>query len=299
MDFVSLRCFVQVAELRSITHAAELLRLAQPSLTRRIHRLEEDLSVHLFTRVSRGVRLTEAGERLLEGARRVLKEVDRVRDEVMAENTAPHGTVFLGITPTLCPVILPELVSRVRAYPRIELKIEQRGSMVLPQSLLDGSVDLAIMADMTRSRMLERTSVAKEEMVLVTGAPSQSGEVIEWEELSRVPLILTQTIQLIMNTLMASRALTLNVYGVMNSLEALRVMVQENRCATILPYSFARREHKMGLFGVNRILDDSMKRQIVIARSKARQANTAVKAVSELCTTIFDELDQQGYFTIR
>lgn len=299
MDLISLRYFVRVAELKSVTHAAELLRIAQPSLTRRIHDLEQDLGVKLFSRVNRGMRLTEAGERLVEGSRRILTEVDRVRDDVMAQGAVPRGTVVVGITPTLCPVVLPELVSRIRNYPQIELKIEQRGSLALPEWLLEGTIDLALMADMTGSRLLDRIDVAKEEMVLVTSPKVQAADVIGWDELSKMPLVLTHTIQMIMKRLIASRDLQLDVHMVLNSLEALRVMVQEGRCATILPYSFARREHEMGLFGVHRILDDSMKRQIIIARSKARQETAAVKFVSDLCATMFEEFDALGYFTIR
>lgn len=250
-------------------------------------------------RVNRGMRLTEAGRLLVEGAQGIFSEIERVRDMVAAHEAAPRGTVIVGITPTLCPVVLPELVARMEAYPKIELKIEQRGSPMLPERLLAGSIDLAVMADMTRSRLLERANVAQEEMVLVTSGSQQRDNIIEWGELVRVPLVLTQTIQIIMKRLTISRNQELKVSMVMNSLEALRVLVQEGRCATILPYSFARREYKMGLFGIRRIKDENMKRQLIVARSKGRQTTLAVEQVSNLCKQIFFDLDRNGYFTIK
>jgi LysR family nitrogen assimilation transcriptional regulator len=300
MDLISLRSFIKIAELGSITHAAELLHQAQPSLTRRIHGLEADLGVKLFARVNRGVRLTEAGERLLEGAARILQDIDQLRDDVVAQEITPRGTVMLGITPTLCPVILPKLISAVAAYPQIQLKIEQRGSLALPELILNGHVDLGILADMTKNRLLARTEVAREEMVLVTGPQSTgiAGEIVDWQNLSRLPLVLTHTIQLIMQKLMTSKEAHLNIKAVINSLEALRVLVQENQCATILPYSFCRREYLMGLFKIYRILDDSMKRKLVIATARSRQKPPAVKLVSSLCAEIFAELDTQGMFKI-
>ncbi len=300
MDIVSLRAFIKIAELGSITHAAELLHQAQPSLTRRIHALEADLGVKLFARVNRGVRLTEAGERLLEGAARLLQDIDQLRDDVAAKEMTPRGTVVLGITPTLCPVILPKLISAVAVYPQITLKIEQRGSLVLPESILSGHVDVGILADMTKNRLLERTEVAREEMVLVTSTQpiGVEGEIIDWRSLSRQPLILTHTIQLIMQKLMASKEAHLNIKAVINSLEALRVLVQENQCATILPYSFCRREYLMGLFRIYRILDDSMKRKLIIATARSRQKSPAVTLVSRLCSEIFSSLDAQGMFKI-
>ena len=300
MDIVSLRSFIKIAELGSITHAAELLHQAQPSLTRRIHALEADLGVKLFARVNRGVRLTEAGERLLEGAARLLQDIDQLRDEVAAKEMTPRGTVVLGITPTLCPVILPKLIAAMEGYPQITLKIDQRGSLALPESILNGHVDLGILADMTKNRLLDRTEVAREEMVLVTGAQpiGIKGEIIDWRSLSRQPLVLTHTIQLIMQKLMTSKEAHLNIKAVINSLEALRVLVQENQCATILPYSFCRREYLMGLFKIYRILDDSMKRKLVIATARSRQKSPAVTLVSKLCSDIFIDLDTQGMFKI-
>ena len=73
MDFRSLRYFVQIAELGSITAAAQRLRVAQPSLTRHMHKLEEDLGVALFVRAHRGVVLTAAGHSLLERGTRILE----------------------------------------------------------------------------------------------------------------------------------------------------------------------------------------------------------------------------------
>src|SRR6202012_2047608 len=66
MDFRSLRYFVQIAELGSITAAAQRLRVSQPSLTRHLHKLEQDLGVTLFVRAHRGGVLTAAGRSLLE-----------------------------------------------------------------------------------------------------------------------------------------------------------------------------------------------------------------------------------------
>ena len=104
--------FVRVAELGSITRAAAHLHLAQPALTRHVQRLEEELGVALFTRANRGVRLTEAGQKLLDSAVRILRDVERTGDEIRAQDAHPSGRIILGVTPTLCPVLVPELFAR-------------------------------------------------------------------------------------------------------------------------------------------------------------------------------------------
>ena len=119
MELRSLAYFVRIAELGSITRAAAHLRVAQPALTRQVQRLEEELGAPLFTRVNRGVRLTEAGQRLLDGATRILRDVERTSDEIRAHDAFPSGRIVLGITPTLCPVLAPDRSSAcASSFPR-------------------------------------------------------------------------------------------------------------------------------------------------------------------------------------
>jgi DNA-binding transcriptional LysR family regulator len=73
-----LREFIAVAEAGSITRAAQELFVAQPALSLQIRRLESELGVALFSRLPRGVELTEEGAELLEPARRAVRAVDAV-----------------------------------------------------------------------------------------------------------------------------------------------------------------------------------------------------------------------------
>ena len=169
MELRSLAYFVRVAELGSITRAAAHLHLAQPALTRHVQRLEEELGVALFTRANRGVRLTEAGQKLLDGATRILRDVERTGDEIRAQDAHPSGRIILGVTPTLCPVLVPDLFAAMRAeFPRIELKVMHAGMIRLEEFLIDGRVDIALLSELSRSRLILSTGLGREEMVLVT-----------------------------------------------------------------------------------------------------------------------------------
>src|SRR6266568_1589497 len=195
MELRSLAYFARIAELGSITRAAAHLRLAQPALTRHVQRLEEELGVALFTRANRGVRLTEAGEKLLDSATRILRDVERTGDEIRAQDAHPSGRIILGITPTLCPVLVPELFARMRRdFPLVELKVMHAGMVRLEAFLIDGRVDVALLSELSRSRLIVSTGLAEEEMVLVMqpGArPSSAvGGIVGGEELGQIPLIL-------------------------------------------------------------------------------------------------------------
>ena len=90
------------------------------------------------------MRLTEAGQKLLDGATRVLRDIERTGDEIRAQDAHPSGKIILGVTPTLCPVLAPELFARMRRdYPMIELKIMHAGMVRLEEFVIDGRVDIA------------------------------------------------------------------------------------------------------------------------------------------------------------
>jgi LysR family nitrogen assimilation transcriptional regulator len=241
MELRSLAYFVRIAELGSITRAAAHLHLAQPALTRHVQRLEDELGVPLLTRANRGVKLTEAGQKLLESAARILREVERTGDEIRAQDAHPSGRIIFGITPTLCPVLVPELSLRMRRdYPRIELKAVHAGMVRLEEFVIDGRVDIALLSELSRSRLVLSTRLAQEEMVLVTQREC-SGRASSPAPLSRTPLVLGDGLRAAMGALLAGRGVELNVAIEVNDHETIRLMVQRGAAAR-LPYSSVARE---------------------------------------------------------
>src|ERR1700746_1785889 len=97
MELRHLRYFVAAGEEQHLGRAAERLRVAQPALSRQIQDLEKELGFALFDRLSRGVRLNEAGKLFLSDARRILQDVDeaKLRAERIAHGKA--GTLRIGI----------------------------------------------------------------------------------------------------------------------------------------------------------------------------------------------------------
>jgi LysR family transcriptional regulator, nitrogen assimilation regulatory protein len=299
MDFRSLRYFVQIAELGSITAAAQRLRVAQPSLTRHMKKLEEDLGVALFIRAHRGVVLTAAGRSLLERGTRILSDVDRARHELRMEGDEPSGKVVLGITPTLCPVLLPQLVARVRRlFPRIELDIQQNGSMKLPEWLMDGRIDAAVMAEIGKDRYISAEPLAREEMVLLTAPGTRPPRAVQAAELADTRLIITEALLAIMRGLLEKRPIELRVDLVLNSLETIRLMAQQGLCRTIMPYSIIRGDHEHGLLDVHRLLDGSLQRQLVLATAAGRRIAPATAVVTKIIKEIVTEVEGQAGFMV-
>jgi LysR family transcriptional regulator, nitrogen assimilation regulatory protein len=254
MELRSLHYFVRIAELGSITRASAHLQIAQPALTRHVQRLEDELDASLFTRANRGVRLTEAGHKLLESAQRILRDVERAGDEIRAHKAHPSGKIVLGVTPTLCPVVVPELFGRMRRhYPMIELKVVHAGTVRLEEFVVDGRVDIGLLAEISRSRLILSTRLAEEEMVLVTRPGSRPQRIVSLEELSRTPLILGDGLRAAMDSLLAGHRIELQVDTELNDHETIRLMVQQGVGASILPHSSVYRECARGLAEAHRI----------------------------------------------
>src|SRR6202140_4627740 len=265
MELRSLGYFARIAELGSITRAASHLRLAQPALTRHVQRLEEELGVALFTRANRGVRLTEAGQLLLESATRILRDVERTGDEIRAQDAHPSGRIILGVTPTLCPILVPDLFARMRRdFPRVELKVMHAGMIRLEEFVIDGRVDVALLSELSRSRLIVSTRLAQEEMVLVTRPGERARGIVGGAELSRTPLILGDGLRAAMDALLAGRGIELNVEIEVNDHETIRLMVQQGAAASILPYSSVARECARGLLDAHRITADGIMRTLAL-----------------------------------
>src|SRR5882762_10640962 len=108
MELHQLRYFVAVAEERHFTKAARGLRVAQPSVSRAIRVLEEELGTSLFHRMKGNIALTPAGEVLLPWARRVLGDVDGAAGEVRELADLRRGSLEVGAKTTLTIKILPQ-----------------------------------------------------------------------------------------------------------------------------------------------------------------------------------------------
>jgi DNA-binding transcriptional LysR family regulator len=173
MNLEQLRSFVEVARVGNFTLAAELLHLAQPSLSRQIASLEQDLGAELFHRSRAGSTLTTAGESLLPLARRMLADADSVRRELNELAGLQRGRVRLGATPTLCISLVAEVLSAFHAaHPPIELHLSEQGSRRLLDELAAGELDLALIttSDATSAERFTVTPLLVEELVVISSA---------------------------------------------------------------------------------------------------------------------------------
>jgi DNA-binding transcriptional LysR family regulator len=145
MDLRHLRYFVAVAEERHFTRAAGRLGIKQPPLSLQIRQLEQELGTALFTRLTRGVELTEAGTQLFDQARLILEQVERAKADIQSRARGDAGRIRLGFAgATYFQPRVPKLIQAYRQrYPGVLLSPEQSNTPYLVEALRNGHIDAA------------------------------------------------------------------------------------------------------------------------------------------------------------
>ena len=177
MQFQQLTYFLAVAETRHFTRAAEVSRVAQPSLSKQIRNLEEELGAPLFSRARGNITLTPAGEVLLPLAQRIVTDVETARREVQELAGMRRGRVRLGATPSLCGGLLADALAGFHGrFPGVELQVQESGSRDLIRALGKGELDLALIILPLQSNdpAFVTTPILRENLVVVSAADDPS-----------------------------------------------------------------------------------------------------------------------------
>ena len=154
MELRHLRYFVSVAELLNFTKAAAKLRVAQPSFSRQIRDLEEELGVPLLERNSRFVRLTEAGKAFATEARAVLQHAEAAAQTARAFAHSNHGHLNVGYAPSLTVEVLPQaLRSFEKECPRVRVTIQDLSIREMINGLREGRLDAALTVESSGKEM--------------------------------------------------------------------------------------------------------------------------------------------------
>jgi LysR family cyn operon transcriptional activator len=145
MDTQLLRSFLVTAELGNVTAAAKRLHLSQPTLSRQIRTLEEQLGIQLFDRVGKFIRLSNSGESMLEQCRNILEMTQNLHSSVPSLKSGHVGLLKVGASPQLLerafPLFLP---SYQAAHPSVEVRLTEDHSSALLEMLSHGDLHVAM-----------------------------------------------------------------------------------------------------------------------------------------------------------
>jgi LysR family transcriptional regulator, transcription activator of glutamate synthase operon len=148
MELQQLKYFQTVARLGHMTRAAEVLYVSQPSLSRSIARLEQELGAPLFDRQGRRIRLNQYGQVLLRRVEFAFEDLERARREIADLVGPEQGMVTLAVLRSSGAHLLPPLLSAFRrTHPHIRFQLFQEAqdaSFSILRQLEEGEIDLCL-----------------------------------------------------------------------------------------------------------------------------------------------------------
>lgn len=194
MDIKWLRTFVIAAQYENFRQTAEVLFLAQPTVTIHIKHLEEVIGTALFERTGRNIILTTAGHRFLPHAKLMLDSFDKGVHDLQSWKQGYDRKLTLAVSPLIASSILPSIIRRfISSYPEIEVVVQVMDSVEIGESVSKGISDLGLSRMLPSQSELFSKMLYKDPVILV--APHDGGDIetslpLDLEEVLQVQMLL-------------------------------------------------------------------------------------------------------------
>ena len=182
MGIRELKYILRVAELHSVTGAANELHISQPALSRCIRDVEDELGVKIFDRSTNPISLTFAGERYVESAKRILLEHENLRREIRDITHHMTGRLRIGTSRDRASYMMPKLLPEFcKKYPGISVEVFTESGQKLREALRDGRIDMLILPDTWPEGEYSFTGrlIYREELVLAAKAGTITDTALE------------------------------------------------------------------------------------------------------------------------
>jgi LysR family hydrogen peroxide-inducible transcriptional activator len=186
-----LRYFDALARELHFGRAAEACAVTQPALSMQIHELEQSLGMILVERTRSGVQLTGKGAEIALRTSRILGDVRDLVAFAHHGSRVLSGALRFGVIPSVAPYMLPPLLPLVRgAYPDLELHVRETQTQPLTEELLEGKLDVLLLALPVKHPDLESMALFQDRFLLavpknrkLSGRVRATKELIEHERL--------------------------------------------------------------------------------------------------------------------
>lgn len=194
MEIRVLRYFLTVVREESITKASEVLHITQPTLSRQLSQMEEEVGVKLFERGPRKITLTNEGILLRRRAEEILQLVDKTQKELIEQDEQVEGKVSIGCGEIASVQLLPKLFKEFREkYPRVSFDIFTATADLVKEQMDKGLLDVGLLlepVDMEKYDFIRLDMKENWVVLMRPDDPLTQKECVTAKDLSDLPLIL-------------------------------------------------------------------------------------------------------------
>lgn len=276
MELREIRTFLQVAQRKSFSKAAEALGYSQAAVTIQIKQLEQELGIHLFDRLGKQTVLTHHGEIFYGHAVAILRELENARDAV-TEAKELTGVLTIGTIESICASLFPELLAEYhRRYPKVKLSIVLDSPDVLLNKMNQNSIDLVYLLDQRISDpRLVKVLEEEEDVVFVSSAahPLAKRASLTLSEAASEPFLLTEknaSYRFVLDRYLAAAGKEINPFLEIGNTEFIIRLLRQNPGLSFLPEFAVRKEVEEGHLRVLNVTDLKMRiwRQLLYHKDK-------------------------------
>jgi len=168
MDIRQLSYFAEVARQRSFTRASQTLLVSQPSISKMIKSLEDELGVVLLERTGRQIELTDAGALVYEHALKVLQSMEDLNASLDELVNVKKGKVKMGLLPTIGSLLFPHIIASFKKeYPQIEIQMIEYSAKKMEMQVEQGNVDVGVSVLPVDTQLFGVVPLLAEELVAI------------------------------------------------------------------------------------------------------------------------------------
>ena len=194
MEIRVLRYFLAVVREEGINRAAEALHITQPTLSRQLSQLEEEVGVKLFHRGAKKITLTNEGILLRRRAEEILSLVDRTQRELTWQDELVEGRIVIGGGELAAMQVLSEIIERFREkYPLVTFDIFTGNADLVKEQMEKGLIDIGVLLEPVDIEKFEFIRLQGKERGVVLMRPDDplaEKEAVNAKDLENMPLIL-------------------------------------------------------------------------------------------------------------
>ena len=304
MDLRQLKYFVHITDSGSLSKAAEILHVAQPSLSLQLKNLEEELGAELLVRHARGVTPTDLGTLFYQQARMILKEAERAKEIVQSHSQNAVGRVSVGLPTSACRGLCLQLMSAVAAqHPQVSIHLVEAMTGSLDEWIQAGRLDVALLYNHKAHEHVAWTEMMVEDLMLIAPsyAPVAAKRQVEFAKIPEFGLAIpghSHVIRNVVESFAARAGVKLNVAVECDSLPGI-VQLVRNGLYTILPHFAFHEEIERGEMVAMRITDPAPSWCLSVVVSKRTVNFRASDAVATILANEIKSMVTAGVWRAR
>ncbi|WP_121640463.1 LysR family transcriptional regulator [Virgibacillus sp. Bac330] len=196
MDIRQVEYFIAVANKQNFTKAASTLHISQPSLSKAIKNLENQLGVTLFYRGGKKIELTDAGAAFLGNAKQFIEAYENLTTEMYDVVQLKKGQIKIGIPPIIGATFFSKLISQYKAaHPSFHIELNEVGSNLIQHGVKEGELDVGLICNLpVEKHHFSTINLLKDPLMVVVqnNHPLASKKSVALPDLQDEPFILYQ-----------------------------------------------------------------------------------------------------------